>query len=604
MNRTGATRAHDVYSCHAYARDDDAGGAVGMPTRRAGGEISGAVFDARDAPRLGDVQLLSGAPIHKRCKALIRTKAGERRELLLASAAAAATAAAAGGSSGGCVPPGCELAEPIAAVELRGDGGGGGDDAAATAAAAPPLRLVAAYAAHRVFVDAAATCDGGGNSGSKNGRRAALPVVFNYTHILRFAPARYPRSGGGGGGYSGACGPPADASVPQYEDRVRWPATHYQVFKPRGVSYHRLLVVADALASDDARFLIAEGLPALAAALRRLPRLFGRVLLRDAPATDVMMAAAGALPGLGLEWRGHPLGRVAPAAAAAVAHLPSTAGGGGGAHGRGEPEAARRQQRRLAVASSGGDGGDGGVTSGSSSGSTTARAAGALAGWRSAPWAAPQLTAPYLAWAHQLVALTADAPLLSALPLAGRHFLDATAPAAFEAAARALAGAAAEGGPAAPGDEGPLPCVVAAMGAAPVAALAAAGRSALPRGWRAATATDAVPAAPEAHAAAVRGAGALLVDAAAPPLYLALARRGATLAWLLPAGGAGGAAARRAAVEGAAPCRLGIFRCAVVEAGGGGGAAALRRGLAAALDGVACAAGDGEDDSSDNGSSQ
>lgn len=323
------------------------------------------------------------------------------------------------------------------------------------------------------------------------------------------------------------------------------------------MSYHRLLVAADALASADARFLIAEGLPALAAALARLPR-GGRVLLREGPATDAMLAAAGALPGLGLAYRGAPLGSVTPAAAAAASAAAAAA------------PAARR--RRLAAA------------------------AGVLAGWRSAPWAAPWPRPPYLGWAHRLAALTSDAPLLAALPLAGAHALSAATPAEFAAAAAGLAAAAAalHGAPGASGAPPPPPgaCTLAFFGDGAFAGLSAAGAGALPRGWALQAAGGGGGRGGQsdvalAHASLLRASAAALVDAAAPPLYLGLLPRGALLLWLLPEPGTpGGGALAAADIERSPLCALGVARCAVVARGGG-----LAREVAAELSRTPCSRG-------------
>jgi len=224
--------------------------------------------------------------------------------------------------------------------------------------------------------------------------------------------------------------------------------------------------------------------------------------------------------------------------------------------------------------------------------------------WRTAPWAAVQLTAPYLGWAYRAVVITSDAPALTALPLSTPHCLDTRTLHRFAAAIQALASSAymlhysgagnstvgsgggggattarrllvAERDDEAEGSS-EVPCRVLLMGER-----FARSKLTVPSGWALARVglggegRGEDNGTPEVAVEALQRAGVVVVDAAWLPLYLAFARRRAVLVWVWSGDAGGGAAA--AERQGAALlCELGLFGCVHTHPRG------LKQGLAAA----------------------
>jgi hypothetical protein len=645
--RAAGARQHDAFSCLAHG-EGAAGISTGWPHPRAGGEHVGAVYSQDNQGRLID---LDGLLKEKEaCPPQAAPLAAERRLLVLGSGddggggspsaprltvaalapqgrpaaagrrarpEAAGTAAfeppsgrqqAARVDAAGSGPPlpelplleafelryvfveaaspcpasrgGAKLSDASAAVANISDGGGGpgsgpsspADDAGAPASAGP------------VFAAAPAALEAAGGPGATDPSRILrLPVLSNYTHLAGFTPARYPRG----------CTGPVPAAVPQYHERFGGPQTHYDAYPAAGLTWARLLMVSDAWARSEPALAIAEGLPALAHALSRLPN-YGRILLPDGAGTDALMAVAAALSsaGMGGQAAAGPLD-------SAKSALHVVWGGGG-----------------------------------------YSLAAGELLAWRAARWALPQKSAPWLAWAYRAVVLTSPGRPLAALPRLGPHWVDAADPAdatdadaAFATAAYQLRAAAAAaslaagggsgggGGPASdgvpkapPGSGGPAVATGGARGgcrvvlAAPSGSLAP-GDATAAHSWSPPKAMLMGATPPEAFAHAVAGAAVLVASAGAPPLYLGLLPAGADVVFVAPpgtGGGSSGAPRPRAAGGNDNPpapyplfCATAGARCMVVEAGGaaasrgsGGGAAASAVGSAvrAALERAGCSA--------------
>lgn len=271
MQKTGV-RQHDAFSCRGFAVNTT-GNITSWPFRRGGGEHVGAVYLTGDVSRPGDLSLL---PSVDACPSPPYPP-GDRTELRLSSGA--------GPSGAACDAPTCSRVQPIGTVAP--------DTPPAVVASGSLVQpLFSAYELRYTFVDAAEACP---PPTAANGTALApppsqLPIMFNYTRMMRFPAQRY------------RCQAPESGRIQQYDGRMRHPRTHYDVFKPDGMQYFRLLFVVDVLYTDDPRQMLSEGLAALAYVLPRMPP-YARLLLRDSPATDSLMAAAGRL-GLAV-WQGE-----------------------------------------------------------------------------------------------------------------------------------------------------------------------------------------------------------------------------------------------------------------------------------------------------------
>lgn len=104
-----------------------------------------------------------------------------------------------------------------------------------------------------------------------------LPIIFNYTHL-----AVYP-------GALRNCVASSD-SIKQYHMRIPFPYTHYDVFKPRGLTYYAELFVVDVFFSVDFDVLLSRGIPVLQQLICNLPSR-ARILFRDSDDTNAMMVA-------------------------------------------------------------------------------------------------------------------------------------------------------------------------------------------------------------------------------------------------------------------------------------------------------------------------
>jgi len=232
MSAPNATRQHDVFSCHEAARFG--ADAAGFPVRRGGSEVVGGVWDEAETLRAGDVENLPRR-VHRKCKAP-PAAADARRELLLEGWGGVGGGAGEAGLGGGagvmppalaavaCVPPACVRVMPLFSVSFSGGPTAGADMEVQQGSSSsshqlqqqsssPALRLVTAYEATKVFIDAATSCTvDTTNSTTPAAIRtaaaaAALPTLFNYTSILRFPRHRSP------------CPPTPTVAVPQYHDR-------------------------------------------------------------------------------------------------------------------------------------------------------------------------------------------------------------------------------------------------------------------------------------------------------------------------------------------------------------------------------------------------
>jgi hypothetical protein len=570
--RAAGVRQHDAFSCAKHGAGA-AGSSTGWPYPRAGGEHVGAVYYTEKEQMPGiDTEGLGKA--EETCPPMASAPAANRTVLRLGSGDAAA-AVAPRLAVAVLAPQQPEL--PPGSPGPRGHPRPGALAAAAAAAAgdadADAVPLVEAYELRYALIDAAEPCRAAGAAAAAappaqpggapvepNGTATLpplrLPVLFNYTHLAAFPPPRHPAG----------CPSPAPAAVPQYHKRFPAPKGHYDAY-PGGIAWARLLLVSDAWYRLDPALALSEGLPALAHALARLPP-HGRLLLPEGPGTDALMvgaAAWGAAAGVGNTSAGA-AGGAGNASAAAAAPLPPPPPPPAGA---------------LAW---------GGRAVGPDEFGT----------WRRAAWALPQRPAPWLGWAYRAVVLTSPARPLAALPRRGAHWVDASEPpdaadadAAFAAAAYQLAASAAgqahtpSGAGAGSGGRGNgtaargCRVVVAAPPAlAPVNVTAG-------TGWRAEALAEG--AAPLAAALAVAAADLLVVAPDAPPLYLGLARRGATVLFLPPQRAAGGFAAGLwpgRAATGDPPCPLfcaaASARCACV--GRAKGPAAAAAAVASAID--------------------
>lgn len=117
-----------------------------------------------------------------------------------------------------------------------------------------------AYVLEKLMVDTTAMCSPSNH----------MPTFFNYTvHVV-----------------TSNCS--TSLAIRQYHERIAYPQTHYDVFKPHGLAYNAMLIIIDVLQSNNTAQILADGIPALLFTLKNMPPR-ARVLLQNNSATNTMM---------------------------------------------------------------------------------------------------------------------------------------------------------------------------------------------------------------------------------------------------------------------------------------------------------------------------
>lgn len=241
MARAGV-RQHDAFSCSNHAAQ---GQRTGWPIMRGGGEHVGGVYETADKIRVSDTAIL---PQHDTCAAPVYQPDG-RREFFLGKTPLDKLFV-------NCT----ELPTQIKVGKLQNT----------------PHKT---YEAQYIFVDSLSNC-------SLNDTRLDLPTLFNFSDILRWPPNRR------------ICSPPASDKITNFYTRVKFPLTHFDVFKPHGIEYARLLFISDAIFRSDKYELIAEGLPMFVFIVSQIP-LNGKFLLPQREETDALFVMAARM---GVQW--------------------------------------------------------------------------------------------------------------------------------------------------------------------------------------------------------------------------------------------------------------------------------------------------------------
>lgn len=385
MAKSGV-RQHDAFSCTNFAAQ---GLSSGWPIMRGGAEHVGAVYETADQSRASDIAIL---PRHDTCAAPAY-QPSLRRELFL------------GKSSLNLCLNCTELPTRIDVGKLE-------------------KTTHKTYEVQYMFVDSLSNC-------SMNGTLPDLPTLFNFSDILRWPLNRR------------ICSPPASDNITNFYTRVKFPLTHFDVFKPRGIEYARLLFISDAVFRSDKHELIAEGLPTFAFILSQMPST-SKVLLPHSAETEALVVTAARL---GVTWNSS----------------------------------------RVSVD-----------------------------GWESANWVALHLPAPSMWWAFRSVVVTTEAPRLALLPRLGSSFVHAhsnhiagRADTNFAASAHLIAISL-------PVVRPRLPCILAVAQSSSLLHHAVTGAN----GWQVVQLNDSTQ--PEDWAETIATAGAVVVEASRPPIFLGL----------------------------------------------------------------------------------
>lgn len=393
-------RQHDSFACARLEYTENVTGtSTGWPHPRAGGEHVGAVYLPHDKSREGD---LAGLPRTDTCKS--KAYNASSRSVL-------------------CLSPNTTHCSsvPVEPVQIL----------LGNSATGLTVELARAYVLPYVFIENLKTCS--------NGTQYGLPTLFDYDALFLFPTQR------------DACKAPQAADIPQYHERIPFPSTQFDVFKPHGINYARQLYVIDALYSNNVQHIVAEGLPMLAFVLANmLPG--SRILLHDSPAMDAVFSMSP------MHWLLH------------NASLDTKA-------------------------------------------------------WRGLPWVCVHSLGSSLSWAYRVVAITSDALRLTSISRGSPHFLASeygtvgSIDLLFAQGAVLFDMSVAQSAPS-------TVCWLGAFGANAIAHVHRISGQ-LPRGWQIVDINTTADM--NRNINAVRKAAAVLIDAAAPPMYLGYTTKHATV---------------------------------------------------------------------------